>query len=118
AEPAGDLDGARHCYEKAAALLEPEALERQHAWDDLEKLKAAVLRAAPVDALLRAWSAGHVGEKSFQQITEDFSRLLIPKVWELEGRKVSRVAERLSISPKKVRRILYSAGVLDRPIAE
>jgi hypothetical protein len=30
---------------------------------------------------------------------------VIPKVWEREGRKVSRVAEKLSMSPKKVRRI-------------
>jgi hypothetical protein len=39
---------------------------------------------------------------------------VIPKVWEREGRKVSRVAEKLSISPKKVRRILHSAGVSER----
>jgi len=32
--------------------------------------------------------------------------LIIPKVWELEGRKISRVATRLSMSPKKIRRIL------------
>jgi hypothetical protein len=31
-------------------------------------------------------------------------------VWEREGRKVSRVATRLSISPKKVRRILARVG--------
>ena len=31
-------------------------------------------------------------------------------VWEREGRKVSRVASRLSISPKKVRRILARVG--------
>ncbi len=116
AEPGSDIDAARQCYEKAAALLEPEALERQHAWEDLEKLKAAVLRAEPVEPLLRAWSAGLIGDKSFQEITDDFARLIIPKIWEREGRKVSRVAERLSISPKKVRRILYSAGLLDRAI--
>ena len=71
-----------------------------------------VLRARPVDSMLRAWSTGVVGDNSFQQITEDFARIVIPRVWEREGRKVSRVAEKLSISPKKVRRILHSAGLL------
>jgi DNA-binding NtrC family response regulator len=72
-----------------------------------------VLRTRPIDPILRAWSAGVVSGKSFQQITEEFARIVIPKVWEREGRKVSRVAERLSISPKKVRRILHSVGLLD-----
>jgi len=35
---------------------------------------------------------------------------VIPKVWEKEGKKVARVAKRLSVSPKKVRRILARAG--------
>ena len=75
------------------------------------RLKARVLQTRPVDPLLRAWSAGVVENKSFQQMTEEFARIVIPKVWEREGRKVSRVAEKLSISPKKVRRILQSVGV-------
>ena len=49
--------------------------------------------------------------QSFQQVTEEFARIVIPKVWEREGRKISRVAAKLSISPKKVRRILHSAKV-------
>jgi len=113
AEPA-DLDAARRCCEQATALLQPEGLERQYTWDDLEALKARVLRARPVDSVLRAWSAGVVENTSFQQMTEEFARIVIPKVWEREGRKVSRVAEKLSISPKKVRRILHSAGVSER----
>jgi hypothetical protein len=40
--------------------------------------------------------------------------VIIPKVWEREERKVSRVAARLAISPKKVRRILIAAGLLRR----
>ena len=51
-----------------------------------------------------------VDNRTFQQLTEEFARIVIPKVWEREGRKVSRVAEKLSISPKKVRRILHSRG--------
>jgi tetratricopeptide (TPR) repeat protein len=111
AEPT-DLEAARRCSEQAMALLQPEGLERQYTWDDLETLKARVLESRPVDAVLRAWSAGVVESKSFQQITEEFARIVIPRVWEREGRKVSRVAEKLSISPKKVRRILHSAGVV------
>ena len=73
-------------------------------------LKTRVLRGGRVSPTLRAWSQGSVGEKTFQQITEEFAELIIPKVWEREGRKVSRVATRLSMSPKKVRRILSRVG--------
>ena len=55
-------------------------------------------------------SAGMVEGQSFQQLTEEFARIVIPRVWEREGRKVSRVADKLSISPKKVRRILHASG--------
>ncbi len=80
------------------------------AWEDLQTLKAKVLRGGRVNPALRAWSQGSVGDKTFQQITEEFAELIIPKVWEREGRKISRVAARLSVSPKKVRRILSRAG--------
>jgi tetratricopeptide (TPR) repeat protein len=112
--PWQDLESARRSCEAAMALLQPEPAERQYAWDELEILKERVLQTWPVDPLLRAWSAGVVENRSFQQMTEEFARIVIPKVWEREGRKVSRVAERLSISPKKVRRILQSAGVSDK----
>jgi DNA-binding NtrC family response regulator len=59
---------------------------------------------------LKAWSQGAVGEKTFRQISEEFAEIVIARVWEREGRKVSRVAARLSISPKKVRRILARVG--------
>jgi signal recognition particle subunit SEC65 len=62
--------------------------------------------------VLRQWSQGIVGDKTFQQISEEFASIVIPKVWKREGRKVSRVAARLSVSPKKVRRILSNAGLL------
>jgi hypothetical protein len=61
---------------------------------------------------LREWSHGQVGDKTFQQIAEEFAGIVIPKVWKLEGRNISRVAARLSISPKKVRRILSRKGLL------
>ena len=111
AAPLRDLERARRCCEEAMALLQAEGSERQYVWEDLESLKSKVLQTLPVDPLLRAWSAGVVEDRSFQQMTEEFARIVIPKVWEREGRKVSRVAEKLSISPKKVRRILQSVGV-------
>jgi tetratricopeptide (TPR) repeat protein len=111
AEPAADLEPARRCCQQAMALLETGGAERQCGWDDLETLKVRVLHARPIDPLLRAWSNGAVENKTFQQMTEEFARIVIPKVWEREDRKVARVAKKLSISPKKVRRILHSAGV-------
>ena len=40
-----------------------------------------------MNPILRAWSQGSVGDKTFQQISEEFAELIIPKVWEREGRK-------------------------------
>jgi hypothetical protein len=54
-----------------------------------------------------------VGQKTFQQVSEEFAEIVIPRVWLREGKKISRVAERLSISPKKVRRVLRRGGFLD-----
>jgi plasmid stability protein len=110
AEPK-DLEAARRCCQQSIALLQPEALETQYTWDDLETLKARVSHAHPLESVLRAWSAGIADNITFQQMTEEFARIVIPKVWEREGRKISKVAEKLSISPKKVRRILHSAGM-------
>jgi tetratricopeptide (TPR) repeat protein len=103
-----DLESARLCHDQAVTMSK--GVHAEGAWEDLKTLNARVLRAGSVNPTLRAWSQGSVGDKSFQQITEEFAELIIPKVWEREGRKISRVATRLSISPKKVRRILSRAG--------
>jgi transcriptional regulator with PAS, ATPase and Fis domain len=76
----------------------------------MQTLKSRLVRKGNVDPILRAWSQGSIGDKTFQQITEEFAEIIIPKIYEREGRKVSRVAKRLSISPKKVRRILSHVG--------
>jgi tetratricopeptide (TPR) repeat protein len=103
-----DPDAARRCYDQAVTLSKGDHADTT--WDDLQTLKAKVLRGGSVNPTLRAWSQGSVGDKTFQQISEEFAELIIPKVWEREGCKVSRVAARLSMSPKKVRRILSRVG--------
>jgi tetratricopeptide (TPR) repeat protein len=105
-----NVEAARQCCDAAAALLKPQGPD--YIWDDLQELKGRILRRGPVETVLREWSQGLVGDKTFQQITEDFAHIIIPKVWEREERKVSRVAARLSVSPKKVRRVLRAAGLL------
>jgi tetratricopeptide (TPR) repeat protein len=79
-------------------------------WQDLQTLSAKILRKGNVHPALKAWSQGAVGEKTFRQISDEFAEIVIARVWEREGRKVSRVATRLSISPKKVRRVLARVG--------
>ena len=103
-----DPEAARRCYDQALSLTKGDHADS--AWEDLQMLKSKVLRAGSVNPMLRAWSQGSVGDKTFQQISEEFAELIIPKVWEREGRKISRVAARLSVSPKKVRRILNRLG--------
>ena len=105
-----DWEEARRCEMESAALLR--SYDRDHLGEELAILKAKILRSIGIDETLRAWSQGIVGHKTFQQMTEEFAEVVIPQVWLREGKKVSRVAERLSISPKKVRRILRSVGAL------
>jgi tetratricopeptide (TPR) repeat protein len=105
-----EWEEAKRCADHAAALLAPE--DRDHLWEDLMALKTRILRASSIDETLRAWSEGILGEKTFQQVTEEFAEIVIPKVWQREGKKVSKVSTRLSISPKKVRRILRNVGLL------
>ena len=105
-----DWDEAKQYVDLAASLIGIE--DRDHLWEEMAMLKSRILRASKIDDTLRAWSEGMLGEKTFQQVTEEFAEIVIPKVWMREGRKVSRVAQRLSVSPKKVRRILRNAGLL------
>ena len=103
-----DHEAGREAYDQAIASRK--GTQADSLWEDLQLLKAKIVRAGSIDSKLKAWSQGAMGDKTFQQITEEFAELIIPRVWEREGRKVSRVATRLSISPKKVRRILDRVG--------
>jgi hypothetical protein len=105
-----DLEVIQHCVDGAAALLKP--THQDYVWRELQDLKRKLRGAGNVNSTLRDWSQGIVGNKSFQQVSEEFAALVIPKVWRRENRKVARVANRLSISPKKVRRILRDQGLL------
>jgi tetratricopeptide (TPR) repeat protein len=103
-----DMEDARRCCEMAGSFLK--AVDFDELWEELQILKQKVTPRGSIDPLLRAWSQGVTGEETFQELTEQFAEIVIPKVWEKEGRKIARVAKRLSVSPKKVRRILARAG--------
>jgi tetratricopeptide (TPR) repeat protein len=103
-----NIEAAREAYDLAVATRKgPQA---DNMTEELQLLKSKVVRAGGIDLKFKAWSRGSLGDKTFQQLTEEFAELIIPGVWEREGRKVSRVAAKLSISPKKVRRILDRVG--------
>ncbi len=103
-----DWESARRFATEATGLIGPG--ESGHLVEDLVSLKSRIVHASGIDDMLRSWSQGIVGDKTFQQLAEDFAEIVIPKVWVREDRKVSRVAAALSISPKKVRRILRNSG--------
>ncbi len=105
-----DLEAAQQCADGAAALLKP--AHQDYVWRELHDLKRKLRGAGNINSTLREWSQGIVGNKSFQQVSEEFAAIVIPKVWRRERCKVARVAARLSISPKKVRRILRDQGLL------
>jgi tetratricopeptide (TPR) repeat protein len=105
-----DWEAAKQFAALAGELLSIE--DRDHLSKELGQLKARILRATGIHDMLRSWSEGIVYNKTFQQVTEEFAEIVIPKVWMREDRKISRVAEKLSISPKKVRRVLRNANLL------
>jgi tetratricopeptide (TPR) repeat protein len=104
-----NADAAGECCGQAGQLLT--SGNRNQLWDEHQTLTRKVARSGSVDSRLREWSQGLAGGKTFQQMTEEFADLVIPSVWEREGRNVSRVVAKLSISPKKVRRVLLRAGL-------
>jgi tetratricopeptide (TPR) repeat protein len=105
-----DLEAARQCAEGAESLLKP--AQQDYVWKELQNLKAKLRGAGSINPTLREWSQGIVGNKSFQKVSDEFAAIVIPKVWRRDGCKVARVAAHLSISPKKVRRILRDQGLL------
>lgn len=106
-----DWETARQYAIEATRLIGPG--ESDHVVEDLTSLKTRIMQASGINDVLRGWSEGIVGNKTFQQITEEFAEIVIPKVWLREDRKISRVASSLSVSPKKVRRILRNSGFVD-----
>jgi tetratricopeptide (TPR) repeat protein len=101
---------AKLCAGQAADRLN--AQDRDHLTEELARLKARIMHAAGIDDTLRMWSEGVVSHKTFQQVLEEFAEIVIPRVWMREDRKISRVATSLSISPKKVRRILRKVQLI------
>ena len=107
-----DLEDARHCCDRAASFLKTS--QDDDLLDELQRLKQKITPRGNVDPQLRAWSQGETRGKSFQKLAEEFAEIVIPRVWEKEGKKVARVAKALKVSPKKVRRILAKAGKKSR----
>ena len=107
-----DYDLARRCVQTASELIQPQ--EADYIVDELNALKARLLRTVGIDDTLRGWSEGILAGKSLQQVTEDFAELVVTKIWLREGRRTSRVAHQLSTSPKKVRRLVRHAGLPER----
>lgn len=107
-----DLEDAKHCCDVASSFLR--TVDYDDLGEQLQLLKGKLARRGSVDPVLRAWTQGITGDKTFQEMTEQFAELVIPRVWEKEGKKVQRVARRLSVSPKKVRRILNRVGKLKK----
>src|SRR5437016_583802 len=107
-----DLEDAKHCCDSASSFLR--TVDYDDLGEQLQLLKQKLAPRGSIDPVLRSWTQGITGDKTFQQITEQFAELVIPRVWEKEGRKVARVSQRLSISPKKVRRILARMGKLKK----
>ena len=102
---------AREEMQIAASYLDSSVPE--YILEDFQFLKKRLLEDDPVDTKLSQWARGEIRGKTFRQLEEDFADLVIPIAWRQEDMKVSRVAARFSISPRKVRRVLARLGYLD-----
>ncbi len=98
-----NADAARECCDRASEYFSSD--HRDYVWEEFQVLRAWVQRRSLASHLGNS-SQGSIEGKSLQQMTAEFEEAIIPRVWELEQRKISRAAARLSISPKKVRRVL------------
>jgi tetratricopeptide (TPR) repeat protein len=103
-------DRAREAMDKAVEFLEPGV--QDYIWEDFRVLKRRLSENVTLEPKLLQWAQGEAGAKTFRQLKEDFADLVIPRTWEQEERKISRVAARLSISPRKVRRVLTRLGLM------
>ena len=110
-----DYELAQRCVDAASALLEPQ--DADYAVEELNALKARLLKVVGIEDTLRAWSQGIITGKSFQEVTEQFAQLVIPRVWMREECKISRVAKKLAMSPQKVRRLVKRSSVAGAPVA-
>jgi hypothetical protein len=100
----------------ASTYLEPSVPD--YVSEDFQILKKRLLENNTLDTKLIQWARGEIGEKTFRQLEEDFADLVIPIAWRQEGRKISRVAARFSISPRKVRRVLARLGYLEAELSQ
>src|ERR1019366_5286335 len=73
-----DWEGAKRCADQASTRLAAD--HPDHLWEDLMALRSRILRSSTIDETLRAWSEGILGDKTFQQVTEEFAEIVIPKV--------------------------------------
>ena len=103
-----DLDDARHCLDRASSFMK--TAEDEDVFHELQLLKQKVTARGSIDPRLRAWSQGVTDGKTFQKLTEEFAEVVIARVWEREGKKITRVAKVLKVSPKKIRRVLAKSG--------
>ena len=68
-----DWELARRCSTEATTLIGPG--ESDHLVEDLVLLKSRIVQVSGINDMLRSWSEGIVGNKSFQQITRNSPRL-------------------------------------------
>jgi tetratricopeptide (TPR) repeat protein len=101
----GDMDGALDCCDQATELLKPDTHDQ--AWKDLQALKAKLNRAGGIETILREWSRGSVGNRTFQQITEDFAAIVIPKVWRHELSRYHFIFRKLNRRERQIVIVKY-----------
>lgn len=75
-------DRAREAMDRASAYLESGVFD--FIWEDFQKLKSRLLQTARVEPKVQQWTKGEIGDRTFEQLQDDFADLVIPRIWEQE----------------------------------
>jgi len=104
-------EGAHDVMERVAPCLESDLL--YFVRESYQRLKKRLREEVTLESALIRLAQGEIGAKTYRELMEDFTDLVISTVWDEEKRVIKYTAARLSISRKKVRRVLRKLDLVE-----
>jgi hypothetical protein len=91
-----------------------DSAKADHLWEELISLKSHILRAPGINETLAPVGGKRLAIIVSCKLPRNLQKLSFRRFGAREGKEVSRAADWLPISPKKVRRILRNAGLIEQ----
>ena len=104
-------EAAHDAMEHVAPCLEPDLL--YFVRENYQRLKKRLREEVTLESALLRLAQGAIGAKTYRELIEDFTDLVISTVWDEEKRVIKHTAARLSISRKKVRSVLRKLDLVE-----